>query len=189
MQSRKFESLKCSVKIRDILVSCHLLRSSNFNSNNDIIEINMVQHLINSFSKEQIKIRRKKNRKKYPNNRLMNLILETLPSFSVPWDFYYFSPEERKQSDHRVTNHRDSRRKNEHSRRKGRSKAGAVVVAASRRGRGINKRIGPLQEIYAWDKEKGRWNGGENRRKSTACLCRGNNASITYASPTSDSHS
>lgn len=119
MQSRKFESLKCSVKIRDILVSCHLLRSSNFNSNNDIIEINMVQHLINSFSKEQIKIRRKKNREKYPNNRLMNLILETLPSFSVPWDFYYFSPEERKQSDHRVTNHRDSRRKNEHSRRKG----------------------------------------------------------------------
>lgn len=119
MQSRKFESLKCSIKVRDILVSCHLLRSSNFNSNNDIIEINMVQHLINSFSKEQIKIRRKKNREKYPNNRLMNLILETLPSFSVPWDFYYFSPEERKQSDHRVTNHRDSRRKNEHSRRKG----------------------------------------------------------------------
>lgn len=70
----KTRNLKFPVQNRELLYqkfeisSCHLLlplRISDFNPNNDIIEINVVQHLINSCSKEQIKIRRKKNGEKY----------------------------------------------------------------------------------------------------------------------------
>lgn len=119
----------------------------------------------------------------------MNLILETIPILSCSMGFIIFHRGNNLTVESGAIETREEKTSIREE-KGGRSKAGgeAVVVAASR-GRGINKRIGPLQEIYAWNKERGRWNGGENRRKSTACLCRGNNASITYASPTSDSHS